>query len=272
MSTRSGMARHWDEVAEGWVKAGYSNPILARHKRKVYVNLLDRWAVTRPRRALKTDLFAEALNEEEFLSCLAWQERVLGIDISGAVVSRARQCCHARGSGPHAWVTCDVQHLPFASSSFDFVLSDSTLDHLETGGAIETAIAELSRVLAPGGIMVLTIDNPHNLTYPPGWLVRLWMRLGFAPYYIGATLSRGRLREVLERVGLRLDEETTILHYPHPDAMVRGTESALRAMGRGALDGVAQGLFDRLERLERSRVRYLTGRYLAVRATRIPST
>lgn len=263
------MARHWDEVAGGWPRTGYRNPILARHKKNVYLRLLDRWTRGTPRRALKTDLFAEALNEEEFVSSLPWRERILGIDISGGIVARARQCCGAEGADSRGWVTCDVRSLPFASSTFDFVLSDSTLDHLATTAEIEGALSELSRVLAPGGTMILTIDNPHNITYPPGWLVRLWMRLGLAPYYIGTTLKRRRLRTVLSQLHLRLDEETTILHYPHPDGIVRAAESALRAVGRGRLDTAVQRAFDRLERLERSRVRYLTGRYLAIKATKV---
>jgi SAM-dependent methyltransferase len=262
------IVRHWNAVADGWTSSGYRNPILARHKRNVYLRLLSRWTGTAPGRALKTDLFAEALNEEEFVSSLPWKSSIVGIDISGSIVARARKQTCGQGTESAGWATCDVRSLPFAASTFDFVLSDSTLDHLATGEEIEGALAELARVLSPGGTLVLTIDNPHAATYPPRWLVRFWMRLGLAPYYIGTTLDRTQLRDVLQRLGLRLDEETAILHYPHPDGMVRAAETALRALGRGRLDRAVEGMFAQMERLEKTRMRYVTGRYLAVRATK----
>jgi len=270
MDSHRQIVRHWNNVAEGWTtRRGYSNTVLARHKRAVYLQLLDSWVGTKPVLALKTDLFAEALNDEEFVSALPWGESIIGIDISQAIVARARERLTSGGAGPKGWVTCDVRSLPFASSTFDCVLSDSTLDHLATTAEIEAALSEISRVLIPGGTMVLTIDNPHNLTYPPRWLMRLWLRLGLSPYFIGTTLTRQQLRAILPRIGFRFEEETTILHYPHPDRLVRAAEAAVRAIGRGSLDSWIQRMFERLERLQHSKVRYFTGRYLAVRTTKV---
>jgi SAM-dependent methyltransferase len=260
---------HWETVAETWAASGYDNPLLASHKRGVYARLLESWTSSLPRRALKTDLFAEAFNSEEFVSLLPWRDAIIGIDISPAIVSRARLRSGSGPEGKRGWVACDVRALPFGNGCFDLVLSDSTLDHLRSVKEIEGAIAELSRVLRVGGTLVLTMDNPHNLTYPPQWVTRLWMRLGLAPYFIGATLNRRQMRAALDRAGMKLVDETAILHYPHPDALVRVTESALCRLSRGALDGAFRGFYSRLERLEESRLRYLTGRYLAVRATKV---
>ena len=261
-------ARHWEGIADRWTRTGYNNPVLANHKRAVYLDLIERWIEATPRHVLKTDLFAEALTDEEFFSALPWRESILGIDVSQGIVSRARKAVTARGEASRGWVACDVRSLPFGSCTFDLVVSDSTLDHLATTQEIEGALSELARILSPGGTMVLTIDNPHNITYPPLWLVRLWMRLGLAPYFIGATLNRGQIAAALARFGLRIDEETAILHYPHPDGVVRATESMLRRLGRGRLDRPIQHTFTRLERLQHSRIRYRTGRYLAIKATK----
>ncbi len=271
MDSRISTARHWENIADGWTRTGYANPVLANHKRAVYLDLMARWVETTPRHVLKTDLFAEALTDEEFFSALPWRENILGIDVSHGIVTRARQAVTARGEASAGWVTCDVRSLPFAPSTFDLIVSDSTLDHLATAQEIEGALSELTRVLSPGGTMVLTIDNPHNITYPPAWLTRLWMRLGLAPYFIGATLNRSQIAAALTRLGLCIDEETTILHYPHPDGMVRATESLLRLLGNNRLDKPMQRIFTRLEKLQHSRIRYRTGRYLAVRATKAGS-
>jgi len=260
-------ARHWNDVARTWSGAEHANPILATHKRRVYADLLERWTRGRkPALALKTDLFAEAFNDEEFVSTLGWQESLVGIDISTGVLQAARRrdsIGRLRG-----YVACDVRRLPFAAGAFDTIISDSTLDHLATEQEIVAALEEAERVLRHGGMLIVTMDNPWNVTYPPRWLVRLWMKLGLAPYYIGVTLSRRRLVAVLQALGMEVLDCTAILHYPHPDGLVRAMERAARGLGRGRLDATVSGLFALSERLGHTRLRYLSGRYLAVAAVK----
>jgi SAM-dependent methyltransferase len=260
-------ARHWNDVARTWSKVEHANPILAAHKRRVYADLLARWTHRRePGLALKTDLFAEAFNDEEFVSALGWQKSLVGIDISTGVLQAARR---RESIGPlRGYVACDVRRLPFAAGTFDTVISDSTLDHLATEQEIATALREAGRVLRQGGMLIVTLDNPGNATYPPRWLVRLWMKLGLAPYYIGVTLSRRRLTATLEALGMQVLDCTAILHYPHPDGLVRSMERAGRRLWRGRLDPAVAGLFALTERLEHTRLRYLSGRYLAVVAVK----
>ena len=260
-------ATDWNRVGQEWPHAGQENPVLARHKRRVYTQLLKTWLGEQaPSHALKTDMFAEAFNDEEFVSALPWAGRMVGIDISGTILQAARA---RRGLGPlHGYVTCDVTSLPFRDGAFDLVVSDSTLDHFPTTTEIHRSLSELARVLAPGGRMVVSIDNPRSLTYPPRWVVKLWMRLGLAPYFVGVTLSLPRLRAALEDVGMTVVHETAILHYPHPDGLVRSCERCARAIGRGRLDGFVEGLFTAAERLGNTELRYLSGRYLAVDAVK----
>jgi SAM-dependent methyltransferase len=260
-------ASHWNNVARTWSAGDYQNPILAAHKRRVYTDLVAGWTGGRvPALALKTDLFAEAFNDEEFVSSLGWQQSLVGMDISTGVLDAARR--RASVGGLRGYVACDVRRLPFAAETFDAVISDSTLDHLSSEAEIVTALGEAERVLKAGGMLIVTLDNPSNMTYPPRWLVRLWMRLGLAPYYIGVTLSRRRLLAALRALGMEIRGCTAILHYPHPDSLVRAMERAARRAGRGRLDGPVARLFARFERLEHSRLRYLSGRYLAVAAVK----
>jgi len=260
-------AQHWNRVAEDTSHTKCGNPVLARHKRKVYTDLITTWTGNlAPSRALKTDLFAEAFNDEEFMSSLPWAHRVVGIDISSAVLQTARRRQQIGILG--GYVTCDVTQLPFRDGVFDLVISDSTLDHFETHAEIHRALGELVRVLSHGGKLILSIDNPSCLTYPPRWLVRLWMRLGLAPYYVGVTLSAAHLRSALTSLGMTMHYETAILHYPHPDGVVRLCERCVTGIGRGRLDGVTAGVFSAFERFGNASMRYLTGRYLAVCATK----
>lgn len=56
-----------------------------------------------------------------------------------------------------AVVTTDARHLPFESASFDAVFSFETLHLLPSRAAREEAIAEIDRVLRPGGLFVCSV-------------------------------------------------------------------------------------------------------------------
>jgi SAM-dependent methyltransferase len=47
---------------------------------------------------------------------------------------------------------CNILHLPFADESFDAVISDQVLEHVE--GSPQDAVNETLRVLRPGGLLV----------------------------------------------------------------------------------------------------------------------
>lgn len=58
----------------------------------------------------------------------------------------------------------DAQILPFASNSFDTVLCTEVIEHLPQPW---TAVAEMARVLKPGGCLILTAPFVHNLHEQP---------------------------------------------------------------------------------------------------------
>lgn len=262
-------AEHWDQVAEGWSHKGYINEILAEHKRNTYLRLISGWAdVTKSHIVLKTDLFAEAFGPEQFLFELNTPSGIVGMDVSRNIVIQAKGQARHHNKDSSKYLCCDVKHLPFCDNSFDLIISDSTLDHFPSESDIVTSIKELGRVLQPGGIFILTIDNKSNLTYPPFIFFRLWMKLRIAPYYIGKTLSRKRLKQVLNESGLDITESTTILHYPHPDGLVRWLERSAHRLGRGRFDNAVRKGFALLERLEGKKIKYLTGRYVALKAVK----
>jgi len=269
MNIQGKEAEHWEQVARGWFVKGYANELLAEHKRKTYITLMARWAeLADSQRILKTDLFAEAFVVEQFLFDIAPAKGVIGMDISTEIVAQAKRQTRQRGIDASKYLCCDVKHLPLRDNSIDLVISDSTLDHFPSEADIITALKELGRVLRAGGILILTIDNKSNLTYPPYFIFRLWMKLGLSPYFIGRTLSLTQLRHTLEGIGLGVEESTAILHYPHPDGLVRWMEHSLRQLSRGRLDNAIRKGLTFLERLEKKRTRYLTGRYLAVKAVK----
>jgi SAM-dependent methyltransferase len=93
-----------------------------------------------------------------------------------------------------ALIRGDALDLPFADASFDRVMSICAIEHFDDGAR---ALAEMARVLAPGGELVMSADA---LT-----LARLWPRLYRAHcerYHVKATYSHDELTALLKTCGL----------------------------------------------------------------------
>lgn len=79
----------------------------------------------------------------------------LGVDLSRGMLGHARR----KGLGV---AQATIERLPFSDRSFDVVYSFKVLAHVVQ---IEAALAELSRVVRPGGTMVLEFYNAHSLRH-----------------------------------------------------------------------------------------------------------
>jgi SAM-dependent methyltransferase len=69
----------------------------------------------------------------------------------------------ALGADAHAmqYVASGAEQIPFADGHFDVVATINSLDHVES---LEATIAELGRVLRPGGLLLLATDVNHDPT------------------------------------------------------------------------------------------------------------
>lgn len=214
--------------------------------------------------SLKTDLFEEARGGRGPL--LALRPPVHGADLSPEVVEAARRRLGGAVDAENL-VVGDVRALPFEDGYFHFILSGSTLDHFESPAEIDRALAELARVLAPGGTLVLTMDNPHNpvvaLRNKAAWT----RRLRLDSYFVGATLTVEGGRAALARAGLTVTSVEAVAHAPRDLAM-----RLARLVDRRAASERARWvrLLMSFERLQRSRLARRTGYYLAFTATRDP--
>jgi ubiquinone/menaquinone biosynthesis C-methylase UbiE len=258
---------YWDSIATERLPHRVLNPVLDEHKKIIHEQLLARWGEIKPgTRVLKTDLFEEATGPDQLLFNLcAKSGRAVGMDISNQIASRARQKAAASGIGGVECLCCDVRRLPFRSGSFDLIFSGSTLDHFPTEAEIIVSLKELTRILKPGGVFILTIDNKNSLTYPPYSVMRAWMRLGFSPYFIGRTLSLRQFRKLSAEIGLDIVESTAIFHFPHPDILMKKIVRFCRKVSGGRLDGAIMNGLQLLDRLGNTPLKYLTGRYLALK-------
>jgi len=103
---------------------------------------------------------------------------IVGVDIASRwlVVARRRLSDHGLAT---TLVAASAECLPWADESFDIVVADSLLEHLDDPVA---ALREWLRVLRPGGRLVLWSPNRGMLTTDPhvglwgvGWLPRAWV-------------------------------------------------------------------------------------------------
>jgi SAM-dependent methyltransferase len=88
----------------------------------------------------------------------------------------------------HPAIYGDGRTLPFADRSFDGVLCNQMLEHVDRP---ETVVQEIARVLKPGGVGLISVPFFYNLHLEPHDFFR------FSPYGI---------KELLERNGLRVHQ------------------------------------------------------------------
>ena len=185
-------------------------------------------------RLLKTDLWDEAKNTRILQWTVDQGARATGIDLSYAIVREAR---HRFGHRSLEAAVADVRALPFADASFDAIYSMGTVEHFDESSH---AVAELARVLKPGGRLILGVPNRYDPFLRP-LMVAVLGRFGLYAYGFEKSFSRRQLRTMLERAGLQVIAETGILFVPgwlrildllcHTRGWVRSARVTSRAVG-----------------------------------------
>jgi SAM-dependent methyltransferase len=125
--------------------------------------------------------------------------RTTGVDLNPRLLGLARARVAAS-----TWAQADVESLPFRDGAFDVVLCVGVLSYLRDDAG---AIAELARVVRPGGAVVIALPNKlllGKLFDPFYWLVwlpsRAWRgaRSALAPRAAGE-FHRGLIRRYARR-------------------------------------------------------------------------
>jgi SAM-dependent methyltransferase len=130
---------------------------------------------------------------------------VVASDLSPRMVQIARE----RGLTA---VIADVQELPFEDRSFDCVVAAWVIYHVPDR---DRAIAELARVLRPGGRLVAATLAPDNLA-------EVWERMG-APWEREITFDRdnGAAQLAPHFASVERRDVDTVVTFPNSDAVKR---------------------------------------------------
>ncbi|MEO8520782.1 MAG: class I SAM-dependent methyltransferase [Acidobacteriota bacterium] len=202
----SAYRRFWARVGETFPDLGgaASTRYYADNERRLFTDYCPALAGLR---VFKTDLWDEARNTR----ILAWAAdrgaRVYGIDISPPTVLQAGAAFH---SAPLHGAVADVRDIPFLDASFDVVYSMGTIEHFDE---TERAVREIARVLTPGGLAIVGVPNRHDPFLRPLMAAAL-QAVGLYAYGFEKSYSRRALREMLQRAGLSIVDETAILFIP----------------------------------------------------------
>ena len=136
-----------------------------------------------------------------------WGARTCGVDLTWTAMDLSTN--RFTLAGLSGWFTqADAERLPFCDASFDLVVSVGVLHHVPL---IEAAIAEIHRVLKPGGVIIIMLyhrDSLHyRILYPlygllhpvfrGKWPVEIARSIDGADNPIGRTYSRRQVRGLL---------------------------------------------------------------------------
>jgi ubiquinone/menaquinone biosynthesis C-methylase UbiE len=126
---------------------------------------------------------------------------VVGCDFSAGMLQRA-----AARSQTIDWVRGDAGRLPFRDGAFDAVVSTEAFHWFPDQDA---ALAELFRVLAPGGRLLLALVNPPTALVSE--VMHAGSRLVGEPFYWPTT---GQMRQRVEKAGFQVESQRRIFRLP----------------------------------------------------------
>jgi ArsR family transcriptional regulator len=128
-----------------------------------------------------------------------WASRVIAVDRSQQVLTRARALAKRRRVRNIVWKRGELEALPIRDGTVDVALLSQALHHAADPSQ---AVAEAVRILRPGGRVLVLDLRKHDQQWVRDRLGDRW--LGFDDAGLAQLLKDARLTDVQVRVGARL--------------------------------------------------------------------
>jgi malonyl-CoA O-methyltransferase len=226
---RRAVARAFDRASTGYDAAA----VLQERVRNELIGRLADFQVE-PRAIL--DLGAGTGHATRALKRKFPQSLTVAVDFAPGMLERARE--QSRWLRRFERVRADAYALPFRDASFDLVFSSLMLQWCDD---LDAVFAEISRVLAPGGLLLFSTFGPGTLQeLRDAWAAsdpgRNHVNHFFDPHALGSALMHAGFDEPV------LDVDRIVLRYPDTFALMR----ELKAIGaHNVTQGRARGLTGR---------------------------
>jgi ArsR family transcriptional regulator len=127
-----------------------------------------------------------------------WARRVTAVDRSADVLARGRELAKRRKLTNITWKRGELERLPIKDETMDVALLSQALHHAEQP---ERALAEASRILRPGGRVLILELREHDQSWVRTTLGDRWQ--GFSEAQLRALLSDAGLNDSTVRLGAR---------------------------------------------------------------------
>jgi malonyl-CoA O-methyltransferase len=257
MNTRPGVLDH-DAVRESFDRASAGYEATAILQARVNDELLERVAFFGLDPAVVLDLGAGTGRGARALAQRYPRARVIALDVAPGMLREAQR--KLSPDVPFDCVCGDAFALPLQAASTDIVFSNLMLQWCDD---LDRALAEVRRVLRPGGLFAFTTFGPDTLIE----LRTAWAAADAVHSHVNTFLDVHDVGNAVMRAGLRepvLDVERRLLTYVDPLAVMRD----LKTIGaHNVTASRARGLTGR------ARWRRMTEAYEAMREEgRIPAT
>jgi SAM-dependent methyltransferase len=133
---------------------------------------------------------------------------IIGADLSDVAVRLGTEAY--RDNSAFKFVVMDAHALGFASSTFDIVTFLEAIEHVHD---VPRVISEVTRVLKPGGVFLVTTANTDSLH------LIMTRKLGYPPFKTSfqhiKEFSFGEARNLIEQHGLKVVRSGGIFLYPY---------------------------------------------------------